>query len=132
MARRKLSLLVLCLTDLLAGEASPMHPPLAGGQKVEVTGTIEKVRIAPGQGMPFLELKSEKGVQRVMLCSMRYLLEKNFNPKAGSVATVKGFAVGNAIIARSVEIPSQKISIQLRDEEGMPLWRMGHHGWKEE
>ena len=125
-------LLLLWVQGYLAGQTTPMHAHLAGSRKVEVSGTIEKVQIMPGQGMPFLELKNAKGTQRVMLGSMRYLLEKNFNPKAGSVATVKGFLVGDAIVARMVEIPSQKISVQFREEDGTPLWRMGRHGWNKE
>jgi len=63
--------------------------------------------------MPFLELKSDKGTERVMLGSMRYLLERNFNPKAGSIAVVKGFRVNDFVFARSVEIPAEKVTIQL-------------------
>jgi hypothetical protein len=115
-----------------SGQADPAQPALASSPKVEVKGVIEKVQIAPGQGMPFLELKGEKGTQRVMLGSMRYLLEQNFNPTAGSTALVKGFQVGDAVIARSVEIPAEKITIQLRDENGVPLWRGGRYGSKKQ
>ena len=61
---------------------------------------------------------------------MRYLMENNFNPKAGSTAVVKGFVVGDSIIAQSVSIPHEKVSITLRDENGVPLWRMGRFGGK--
>jgi hypothetical protein len=122
-------LLALLMTAALSGQ-SPS--PLAGSRKVEVRGTIERVQAAPGQGMPYLELKTEKGIQKVILGSMRYLMEKNFMPRAGSIAVVKGFLTDDAIVAQSVTIPAEKVSIQLRDENGMPLWRMGRHGWKNE
>jgi len=127
MARLKFSLLLLSLAAVLRGQ-----PFLANSPKVEVKGAIERVQLTPGQGMPFLELKSDKGTERVMLGSMRYLLERNFNPKAGSVAVVKGFRVNDFVFARSVEIPAEKVTIQLRDENGMPLWRMGRYGWKKD
>ncbi len=105
--------------------------PFAKSPKVEVKGEIERVQITPGQGMPYLELKGEKGTQRVMLGSMRYLMEHNFNPKAGNIAVVKGFLVNDSIVAQSVSIPAEKVAIQLRDENGVPLWRMGRYGWRE-
>jgi hypothetical protein len=58
---------------------------------------------------------------------MRYLMEKNFNPKAGATAIVKGFRNGDVIVAREIEIPEQKLRIELRDKDGAPLWR-GRHG----
>jgi hypothetical protein len=122
-------LLVCLLASTALGQPPPMQAPPPGSQKVEIKGTIERVQAAPGEGMPYLELKGEKGVQRVMLGSMRYLMEHNFNPKAGSVAVVKGFLVNDLIIAQSVAIPAEKVTIQLRDENGLPLWRMGRYGW---
>lgn len=128
----RFSPLLLTCVLILPGQAPPAEPPLAKSTKVELKGVIERVQITPGQGMPFLELKTEKGAQRVMLGSMRYLLEKNFNPKAGATAIVKGFVVNDSVVAQSVEIPAEKIAIQLRDENGVPLWRMGRYGWRKE
>lgn len=129
MKRNQFSLLLLGFTAA-AFSQSTVQPPWARNQKVEMKGTIERVHVAPGQGMPYLELKNAKGVHRVMLGSMRYLMEHNFNPKAGSTAVVKGFLVDGFVIAQSVSIASEKISIALRDENGLPLWRHGKHGWK--
>jgi hypothetical protein len=95
---------------------------------VELKGTITRVQVTHGAGMPYLELKTEKGTRRVMLGSMRYLMEQNFNPKAGSTAIVKGFENGDAIAAQTISIPADKISIRLRDEDGTPLWRRGRYG----
>ncbi|WP_321473338.1 hypothetical protein [uncultured Paludibaculum sp.] len=107
----------------------PQSPP-DGSPKVELKGTIEQVRIAAGQGMPYLELRDSKGLHRVMLGSMRYLFEHNFNPKAGLDASVKGFQVGDLVLAQSVSLTADKITIQLRDDDGVPLWRMGRYGWR--
>jgi hypothetical protein len=112
------------------GAAQPGAGPrgLAAGEKVELKGTIERVQITPGQGTPFLEVKDEKGTVKVYLGSMRYLLEQNFSPKAGSKVVVKGFKSETGIVARTVEMPAEKQSIELRSEDGMPLWRMGGRG----
>jgi hypothetical protein len=56
---------------------------------------------------------------------MRYLMEQNFNPKAGQQAIVKGFQIDDDLIATSVTLPETKQTIRLRDENGMPLWRGG-------
>ena len=112
------------------GTAQPGPGPhgFAVSEKVEIKGTIERVQITPGQGMPFLEVKDEKGMVKVYLGSMRYLMEKNFSPKAGSKVVVKGFKSETGIVARTVEMPAEKQSIELRSEDGMPLWRMGGRG----
>ncbi len=123
MIRTELALLLFCLS--MAGLA---QAPAAKNQTIEIKGTIESVQIARGQGMPSLELKVENGTKRVLLGSMRYLMEHNFNPKAGSIAIVKGFLVDDSIVAQSVSIPAEKMTIELRDENGMPLWRMCRHG----
>ena len=127
----KRAFLAGCLMAAGFGQSPPAQPPWAKNPKVEINGIIERVQVTPGQGMPYLELKSEKGTQRVMLGSMRYLMEHNFNPKAGNRAIVKGFAVNDSIIAQSVSIPAEKVTIQLRDENGVPLWRMGRYGRQE-
>jgi hypothetical protein len=98
---------------------------LAGAEKVEVEGVIERVQAVPGHGMPYLELKQAGKSYRVLLGSMRYLMEENFQPKAGNSAIVKGFLVDGQIVAQSVELPAEKVTVQLRDRNGVPLWRMG-------
>jgi hypothetical protein len=118
---------------LLSAQPGPPHMgmmDLSGKEKVEVKGTVEKVQILPGQGMPFLEVKDEKGTVKVFLGSMRYLMEKNFGPRAGIRVVVKGFKVESDVYARTVEIPAEKKSIELRAEDGTPLWRMGRYGMK--
>lgn len=125
-------LLLLAGAVVLPGQPQMGQASLSGAPKVELKGTIERVQSAPGQGMPFLELKTGKAVQRVMLGSMRYMMEQNFNPKAGNVAIVQGFVSNDLVFARSVSIPAEKVTIQFRDENGVPLWRMGRYGWKKQ
>lgn len=120
--RAVLSFGCLALLPLL-GQDAQSKP-----QKVELRGTIVSVRASMGQGMPFIEIKTEKGQQRVLLGSMRYLLEHNFNPKAGAAAIVKGFFSEGSFYAQSVSLPDEKSSIELRDDNGIPLWRRGHYG----
>ncbi len=129
----KIAMLALTLgcAFLLNGQPGPQRKGMAnlsGREKAEVKGSVEKVQILPGQGMPFLEVKDEKGTVRVFLGSMRYLMEKNFSPKAGQQVVVKGFKVDSDVYARTVEIPAEKQSIELRSEDGTPLWRMGRYG----
>jgi hypothetical protein len=52
-------------------------------------------------------------------------MENNFNPKAGSVAVVKGFRGDGVIVAQQVELPAEKVSLRLRTDKGIPLWRGG-------
>jgi hypothetical protein len=79
-----------------------------------------------------MEVKNAEGTHRVFLGSMRYLMEKNFNPKAGSTVIVQGYKLETGIVAARVELPAEKSVIQLRDENGHPLWRMGQYGKKKQ
>ena len=106
----------------LLGVAQEGAGPMKGRPLVEIKGTIRAVRIGM-QTMPSIEVETAKGTERVVLGSMRYLIEKDFNPKAGGTAIVKGFQVDGYIYARTVQIPEQKLSIELRDADGRPLWR---------
>jgi hypothetical protein len=110
---------------LLALLLAPLAWQPDAGTKVEVRGTIEKVQIVAGQGSPSLQLKCDKATYRVTLGSMRYLMEKNFNPKSGQTAVVRGVLNGDTLMAYSVELPADKLVLPLRDEQGMPLWRGG-------
>jgi hypothetical protein len=78
--------------------------------------------------MPHLELRDRDGLHRVVLGSMRYLIEQDFNPRAGAEAVVRGFKSAGDILAIEVQIPSQKISIRLRNEDGTPVWRRRGRG----
>lgn len=102
-----------------------------GEQVLRLQGTIEKVVLTPGAGTPSLEVRGEKGVERVLLGSMRYLMEQNFNPAAGEEVLVEGIRSGDAILAIRLAIPARKVRLELRDEHTCaPKWRHqgGLHG----
>jgi hypothetical protein len=129
------SILILIFVCIEAAGLTQPAPPagqaaLASAERVEIRGVIERVEIAPGAGTPFLAVKTDQGVERVQLGSMRYLMEQDFNPKAGAFVVVKGFRVNKDVIARRVELPGEKKVLELRAEDGTPLWRMGRYGKK--
>jgi hypothetical protein len=107
-------------------QAAAQKAPIASQPVIEVSGRITAVGLARGQGVPSLELKTPEGrVWKVWLGSMRYLLEQNFNPKAGQEAAVKGYKGPGAdeVTAISVTLLETKQTIRLRDDDGRPLWR---------
>ncbi|HZT31511.1 MAG TPA: hypothetical protein VFA33_16600 [Bryobacteraceae bacterium] len=104
-------------------QKSGASAPLASSPVVDVKGTIAQVHIAPGQGMPYLEVKTGPDSTKVYLGSMRYLIAENFNPKAGQEVTVKGYKLNDAVIAIQVTLPAENRTLKLRDEQGRPLWR---------
>jgi hypothetical protein len=56
---------------------------------------------------------------------MRYLMEQNFNPKAGMEVSVRGYQGDKSVIAISVAADGKVL--RLRDENGRPVW-MGGRG----
>jgi len=104
--------------------------PIASNPVVEISGRITKVGLERGQGMPSLEVKTVAGATwKVWLGSMRYLVEQNFNPKAGQAVSVKGFKeTDQEVTASSVTLTETKQTIRLRDESGRPVWRGGFRG----
>lgn len=104
------------------------QPPVASNPTVMVEGKIQKVQITPGQGMPFIELQSGESTVKVFLGPVRFLMEQDFNPKAGMTVRVKGYRMNPDIVAISVTIPSEKRTLKLRDEKGWPMWRGGMMG----
>jgi hypothetical protein len=104
-----------------------MHVP-AGAPRVELKGKIQKVQVARGQGMPHLEVRSGGGTVRVVLGSVRYLIEQNFNPKAGEEIVVSGFKADGAVLAVTVKLLKDGKLLRLRDDDGRPLWMRGPRG----
>lgn len=100
----------------------------ANAPKVELEGRIESVDIMRGQGMPSLLVRTGEETTRVILGSMRYLMERNFNPKAGEEVRVTGYRVGDLVYASAVTLRSENQTLQLRDEAGRPLWIGGRFG----
>jgi hypothetical protein len=122
--------LALMFTFALYGAAQNVaQPAIASNPVVTVEGKIQKVQIARGQGMPFIELQSVEGTIKVYLGPVRFLMEQDFNPKAGMQISVKGYNMNPDVVAISVTIPAEKKTLKLRDDKGWPVWRggvMGH------
>lgn len=130
----KLRIVVLAGILSAAGalaEDQPFRPPIASKPVVTIEGKIRKVQLAMGQGMPYLDVESSDAkVTKVYLGSMRYLMEQNFNPKAGAEVTVKGYKLDPEVIAITVTLPGEKKTLKLRDENGFPVWRGPGMGWR--
>ena len=108
----------------VAWAADPPKAPLSANTVVELRGRISRVdAFQPGQGMPSLTVDVNGSATSVVLGSMRYLMEQNFNPKAGMEVLVRGYKLPNTVVAIEVKLPATNQSIKLRDEDGWPLWR---------
>lgn len=107
---------------------TPQGSALTSLPKVELQGRIERVQVTQGGGAPFIEVKQGEKSARVYLGSMRYLMEQNFNPKAGDEISVSGYQRDADVIASSVTLKEQNRTIQFRDASGRPMWRGGRHG----
>ncbi len=134
---------------MAAMQGAGPRAPIASNPVVGISGRILKVEAGYGQGVPSLEVKTTVGdTVRVWLGSMRYLMEQNFNPKAGQDVKVEGYKLApgtrpqgccgmpaspqtsaqkeklaGEIVAASVTLTQTRQTIQLRDESGMPVWR---------
>jgi len=122
----------LVLTGLAVASAlaqpSGVQAPMAGNPKVELKGKIEKIQLAMGQGMPYLEVRTASNTVRVALGSMRYLMEQDFNPKAGDEVAVTGYKVNDGVVAITVTLPGSDKVLKLRDDAGRPVWMGGRRG----
>jgi len=124
----KTAIISLAIATALPGAFA--QAPIASNPVVEISGRITKVGLERGQGMPSLEVKTVAGATwKVWLGSMRFLVEQNFNPKAGQEVSVKGFKQADQeVTASSVTLTETKQTIRLRDESGRPAWRGGFRG----
>jgi hypothetical protein len=118
--------LALLLQALVPAQPPDLAPGVSG-EKIEMKGTVLRVSAAPGQGMPSLDMKSGKETVTVSLGSMRYLLENDFNPKAGDPIEVKGYKMKEGVLAIEVTLAGRK-PLVFRDAEGRPLWSRGMNG----
>jgi hypothetical protein len=116
---------LLALALLPASGQQPATGPLSHSPVVDIKGTIKQVHIEKGAGMPWLDVETSKGPVKLMLGSMRYLMQNDFAPKAGDAITAKAFQQPDQTIAMSVELPGSGKSLKLRDDKGMPVWRGG-------
>ena len=118
----------LLLAGVTFGQPRGTQPPIAGNPKVDIKGKIERVRIARGQGMPSLDVRTADKTVNVQLGSMRYLLEQDFNPKAGEEVAVTGYKLNDGLIAITVTLPATGKVLRLRDDAGWPVWMGGRRG----
>lgn len=102
-----------------------MMGPVADSPVVEFRGKIVRVQASHGAGMPLMEVRRGEETVKVYLGSMRYLMEQNFNPKAGAEITVKGYQVAKDVVAITVATGGK--TLRLRDEDGRPVWMGGPH-----
>ena len=129
MIRPGLAILACWIVSGLAFSQTPeTRAPIAENPTVELQGKIQSIQLSPGQGTPFLVVASGGTATRVQLGSMRYLMERNFNPRAGDEVIVKGYKTATEIVASSVTLPAQGTVLQLRDDNGRPLWQGGRFG----
>jgi hypothetical protein len=106
--------------------AEDAKPPIAGNPVVNLSGRITKVdAFRPGSGMPALVMDVDGAATTVILGSMRYLMQQNFNPKAGAEVQVKGYKLPASVVAIEVRLPADGTTLRLRDEKGWPVWRGG-------
>ncbi len=101
---------------------------MSPGPLVELKGKVARVQITPGEGMPFVTVKSGDQTVKVYLGSMRYLMTQGFNPKLGDEIAVKAYKMNGDMVAATVTLPADNKTIRLRDEAGRPLWRGGMRG----
>jgi hypothetical protein len=99
--------------------------PITGAPLVDVKGKVGQVRIAFGQRMPSVVVKTGSEEAVLYLGSMRYLMEQNFNPKVGDEIVAKAYKTANGLFAAQVTLPAANKTIRLRDETGRPVWRGG-------
>lgn len=123
--KRLLIAISALLAALLFTRSAGAQAPIASNPVVEVKGKIAKVEVARGRGMPSLDVEQDGKMIHVALGSMHYLMQQNFNPKAGENIVVKGFKSGDTVFASVVTLPAQGKTLQLRDEHGYPVWRSG-------
>jgi hypothetical protein len=110
--------------------AQPAAPqaPLASSPKVDIQGKIERIQFTRGQGTPSIEVATGGKNVLVELGSMRYLLETNFNPKAGEEVAVTAYKLGDRLIAITVTMSATGKVLRLRDASGRPVWTGGRRG----
>jgi hypothetical protein len=114
------------LTAALVFGADQPKAPVAGNPIVNISGKITRVDASrPGERTPGLVVNVDGTSINVVLGSMRYLMEQDFNPKAGAQVQVKGYKLPASVIAIEVRLPAENVTLKLRDEDGWPLWRGG-------
>src|SRR5688572_5393545 len=110
------------LTAALLFGANQPKAPVAGNPIVNISGKITRVdAYRPGEGMPGLVVNVDGTSTNVILGSMRYLMEQDFNPKTGAEVQVKGYKLPASVVAIEVRLPAENVTLKLRDENGWPV-----------
>jgi len=73
----------LAVASAVLAQPSGMQAPIAGSPKVELKGKIEKIQLAMGQGMPYLEVRTTDKTVRVVLGSNAIPDGAGFQPEGG-------------------------------------------------
>jgi hypothetical protein len=110
---------------LSSASAFGQRAPVTSNPEIDLAAVIQEIRIAPGEGMPYLVIDARPTLVRVYLGPIRYLIEHNFNPKAGQRVRVHGYKVGGDVMAAAVTTDDVGTTLRLRDENGWPMWRGG-------
>ena len=113
------------LTAALLFGADQPKAPVAGNPIVNISGRITRVDASRPGEMPGLVVNVDGTSTTVILGSMRYLMEQDFNPKAGAAVQVKGYKLPASVVAIEVRLPAENVTLKLRDENGWPVWRGG-------
>lgn len=113
------------LTAALLFATDQPKAPVAGNPIVNISGKITRVEASRPGAMASLVVNVEGTSTNVILGSMRYLMEQDFNPKAGGDVQVKGYRLPASVVAIEVRLPAEKVTLKLRDENGWPVWRGG-------
>ena len=123
---------VLAATLIAVTAMAAQSQPAVSGDAVtgvEMAGEVVRVQVARGQAMPYLEVACDGKTTKVFLGSMRYLMQQDFNPKAGEPVKVTGFRrADEEVVAVAVTLTDQNKTLRLRDESGRPLWSQGRYG----
>jgi len=112
--------------------AQPQRGPMyQWGSEKTIEGTVKEVISIQGkrpsnEGIR-LVVETKDDVLTIIVGPMYYLSDKGYTPKVGDRVSVLGSRLdinGEAImVAKSITVGSQ--TIELRDSQGMPLWRGG-------
>lgn len=133
MVMRRFCLLLWITVGCAIGGAQPTAWGNTG-TAVKISGRISKISLDGEGRMPALEVKCPSGqVWKVWLGSLRYLLEQDFNPKAGQLVFIAGYGRPGCpecseLLAASITLTDSRRTLRLRDDTGRPVWRCARYG----
>jgi hypothetical protein len=95
------------------------------GTPIELKGKVERVQITPGEGMPFIRIKTSEKPVTVFLGPMRwvmrFMMASGFNPRQDDEIVVKAYPMNGNYVAAVLTLSGGK-TLRLRDDSGRPLW----------